>query len=412
MYDIAIIGGGPAGLACVKSSLSNNLRTILIEEGESSLGGACLNRGCIPTKFFLKNSTTNKNWSALLKEKEILVSQIKEPLLLHLKNQGLVFAWGKAEFIDKNTLKVDDKVVKAKNIVISTGSLPRKIIEDKKIVLGEDLLSFPELPDKILVIGAGYIGLEFASLLNNLGKSVTVIEKEPVILPGFDGYFSKRLRTILSRKGIKIDTKNTVSAGDLEEFNLAISAVGRMPNLKMLKLENIGLELNEQGWIKTDEYMRTSIDNIYACGDITGEKLLAYIAEYQADLCIKNILGQNEKIDYQGIAECVFSIPQAAKVGILEDEAKKKGIKYRVVRSNFLKFSSSYLYDDNDGFVQVLVDEKNRIIGAGMISQRAGELINIFSLCIRNSLTLDKLKKCHFIHPTLSEIIPLFLNLS
>jgi dihydrolipoamide dehydrogenase len=177
-----------------------------------------------------------------------------------------------------------------------------------------------------------------------------------------------------------------------------------------LKLQNIGLALDEWGWIKTDKFMKTNLKNVYACGDINGKKFFAYTAEYQAEICINNIAGNKMEEDYTGIPECVFSLPQIAKVGILEEEAKKKNMKYKIANSNFLKFSSSYLHDDVNGFIEIVADEEDRVIGAGIISNMASELISIFSLAIKNNLTLKDLKKCTLIHPTLSEIIPLILK--
>jgi dihydrolipoamide dehydrogenase len=189
-----------------------------------------------------------------------------------------------------------------------------------------------------------------------------------------------------------------------------IVSVGRTPNTKNLGIVKIGLSVNSAGWIKTDKYMRTNLKNIYACGDITGKKLLAYVAEAQAEVCVNNILKKKMEEDYCGIADCVFSLPQIARVGISEEEAKNKNIKHKVIRSNFLKFSSSYVYSDSGGFIQVIVNKRDRIIGASVISNAASELISIFSLVIKNKLKAKDLKKSFFIHPTLSEIIPLFLR--
>ncbi len=237
-----------------------------------------------------------------------------------------------------------------------------------------------------------------------------MIEKEERILPLFDSYLVSRLKIILQRKGIKIETGKDVKDYNLDNFDLIISAVGRVPNSKSLDIETLKLEKSPGGWIKTDQYLRTNLKNIYACGDITGKMLLAYVAEYQAHLCIDNISGKKRKENYKGIGECVFSSPSIAKVGMSEDEAKSKGIKYDLIQSNFMKFSSSYVYGDGDGFIRIIIDKRKRIIGAGIISQVAGELINMLSLCIKNKLTVDDLKKNVFIHPTLSEIIPQLLN--
>jgi len=408
MYDLAIIGAGAAGIACAKAAVREGLKTALIEKDEASCGGTCVNRGCIPAKFFLNSLKSRKTWEDSFKEKEETIKNIKAPLLVFLKKQGVELIWGEASFIDKNSLKVGDKTIEAKNIVIACGSCAKVVSRHPKVIT--DIFSYKQLPGKILIVGAGYIGIELASLLKGLGKDVLVVEKEKRILPNFDGYLAGRLQSVLSRKGIKIDTGKDLIEYNLDDYDLVVSAVGRQPNTQNLNAKRIGLILDSSGWIKTDERMRTNIKNIYACGDITGKKLLAYTAEYQGRLCVSNIKGAGAKEDYTGVAECVFSIPAAASVGLLEDKAKEKNLKYRVIKSNFLKFSSAHVYGDKDGFMEVLVDHKDKIIGAGIISQSAGELISIFSLCIKNNLKLGDLKKCLFIHPTLSEIIPLLLN--
>jgi len=407
MYDLAIIGAGAAGIACAKSAIGNKLHTVLIEERQETFGGTCLNKGCIPTKFFLNSSKLHKSWQDLSGEKDNIIKKVKMPLLRYLEGQGVDILWGEASFLDKNSLSVDGARVEAKNIIVATGSSAKTLPGYPNTIPAEDLFSQPVLPERILIVGAGYIGIEFASLLHNLGKDICVIEKEKTILPGFNYYFSRRLRTILEKKGIKIEIGKDISGCNLDNFDLLISAIGRQPNLQKLKIENAGLMQNQEGWIKTNEYMETNVKSIYACGDTTGKKLLAYTAEYQARICIDNIRGETAEEDYFGLPECVFSMPQMAKVGILEEEAKQRNIKYRVIKSNFLKFSSTYVYGDSDGYIEIVLDSQEKIIGAGIISHLAGELINTFSLCLNSNLTLGDLKKCVFIHPTLSEIIPL-----
>ena len=411
MYEVAIIGAGAAGIACAKGALKAGLRTVLIEESKESLGGTCINRGCIPTKFFLKSSyTPSGTWLDSFKGSQEVIKKIKAPLIPFLEKQGLNLLWGKARFLDRNSLNIAGIPINAKNIIIATGSSPRSIVNNSKVIFAEDLFSKDTIGDKILIIGGGYIGLEVASILRNFGKDVSLIEKEEQILPSFDSYLARRLRVILERKGIKIETGKDVKDCNLDNFDLVISAVGRVPNLEGLDTEVIKLAKASGGWVKTDKYLRTNSKGVYACGDITGRNLLAYVAEYQADICINNIKGKKSREDYKGLSECVFSSPSVAKVGILEDEAKLKGIKYSIIKSNFMKFSSSYVYGDTDGFIEILVDKRKRIIGAGIISQAAGELINILSLCIKNNLKVDDLKRCVFIHPTLSEIIPQLLK--
>ncbi len=410
MHDVAIIGAGPAGISCVKAALASGLKTALIEKDKNSFGGTCINTGCIPTKFFLTQSKFDKGWRDISPQSKKVIDKIKLPLLSFLEKQGLDVVWGEAKFLDKNTLEVGGKKVQAKHIVVATGSSPKRIFSHPKVIVAEQIFEKKDVGEKNLIIGGGYIGLEMASLLYRLGKEVYLVEKEKRILPNFDKYLAMRLKATLVKKGIKIEESKDASQLDFDDFDLVISAVGRVPNTSSLGLEKLGLEVDENGWIKTDKYLKTNIENIYSCGDVTGKKLLAYVAEYQAGICIKNITGSNLEENYSGLPECVFSLPSAAKVGVLEEEAKEKGLKYKAIKSNFLKFSSSYVYDDLNGFIQVLIDEQERVIGAGIISKEAPELISLFSFCIRHGMKLSDLRDNLFIHPTFSEIIPLLLK--
>jgi len=405
MYDLAIIGSGPAGITCAKKALKHKLKTVIIEKDPQLLGGVCLNQGCIPTKFLLKASNNGRSWEDCTNGSQELIKKIKSPLIASLEKQGISFSWGTASFLNNQTLKVEGREIKARYIIVAGGSAPKNLINHSKVVFAQDLFNLKNLPDKILIAGAGAVGIEFGCLLQNFKKDVLLIEKENRILPGFDSYLSQRLQVILRRRGLNIKTAQNITEYNLDDFDLVVSALGRKPNIESLQLENAGIHLDENGWINTDKFTRTNVENVFTCGDINGKKLYAYTAEYQAEICIKNIMGKTEEEDYRGLPECVFSCPQIAQAGILEAEAKQKNIKYTVIKSNFLKFSSAYVYGDTDGFIKLIFDEQERIIGAGIISELAAELINMLSLCIKNNLKLSDIKKCQFIHPTLSEII-------
>ncbi|RKY38129.1 MAG: hypothetical protein DRP72_02410 [Candidatus Omnitrophota bacterium] len=412
MYELAIIGAGAGGIQAAKEAIKNNLKTILIEESPLNFGGICLNKGCIPTKLYLQLTKHNRNLENIFLKKNQIVSSIRKEAFSYLDNKGIEIVWGKAQISDTHTIEIDKKKVVAENIIIATGSIPKRIIEpdERKIFFAEDIFNFSNLPTNILIVGGGSIGLELASFLNNLSKKVVVIEKEEQILPNFERKISQRLRMILEKNGTTIKTSTTLEEFNLEEFDVVFLAGGRIPNTGNLNLEKIGVKTDRSGRIETNEYMQTNISNVFACGDVTSHKMYAYVAEYQAHIILKNILGQKESINYEGISECVFSIPQIAKVGVDEDEAKRMNLTYQIIKTNFRRFSSSYVYQDEDGFIKLLTDSKGKIIGATIISKYACELISIFSIAIRNHLTIDKIKDCFFIHPTLSEIISSFLR--
>jgi|GEM_PF-969677 len=415
MYDLAIIGAGAGGIACAKSALKAGLKILLVDRSFDLFGGTCINRGCIPTKFFLNNIKHGKQWEDIFSSKAQLIDKIRLPLLKHLTTQGVDMMWGQASFVDKHKLIIADQYIEAKNFIIAAGSSPRMLASGPKIVSAEDIFSLPKIPSKILIVGGGYIGIEMASLLHVCGCDITVVEKEERILPGFDQRIVNRFRIILETKGIKIDTGRSYTDYNLNDYGLILMAVGRIPDIQHLQLNNCGVDLDARGWVVTDKRMRTTSDNIYACGDVTGKKMLAYTAEYQAHLCINNITRSMTtpfaEEDYNGLAQCVFSFPQLAHTGISEDEAKAANIKYTVLRTNFLKFSSAYVYDDTDGYMQIILDENRLIIGADIISNHAGELISVLAEAVANKVPADALARCLFVHPTLSEIIPLALRM-
>lgn len=407
MYEIAIIGAGAAGIEAAKLASKHRLRAILIDKGFDDFGGVCLNKGCIPAKYYLNLSRHNRDLHSIYNDKNSIVKKIKDPTLDFLKGEGVDILWGQARFADKNTIAIGDKRIEARNIIIATGSLPQEIIktDNKKVICCDDIFSFSELPSKFLIVGAGVVGLEMACLLRNLDKEVLVIEKEDRILPKFDRALAERLKPILDRKDIKIKLSDDINNYDIEQFDMVVLATGRRPNLDELGCDSIGLAKNNEGWLDVDDTLKTNISSIWACGDTTGRKLLAYVATNQARICINNIVGNKKTEDYKGLAECVFTQPQIAFAGILKDEAEERGIECNVIKSNFFKFSSAYVYSDTNGFIQILVDSDGIIIGAGIISNIASELISIFSLAIRLELKISQLRELSFIHPTISEII-------
>ncbi|MFH1768920.1 MAG: NAD(P)/FAD-dependent oxidoreductase [Candidatus Omnitrophota bacterium] len=407
MYDLVIIGSGPAGIAAARQANHYRLKTAIIDYTSGNFGGTCLNKGCIPAKYYLEQSKYKSDLKLIHQGKQDLIAQIKSSAISYLQRKGIDFLWGRAKFIDSNHLAVNSEEIEAKNIIVATGSIPQSIysLDNQPAVFADDIFSHEELPDNILIVGAGYIGLETACFLHNLGKKVLVIEKEERILPSLDQYLSRRLQTILEKKGVAIRLSQDFIQYDRKQFDMIIYALGRRPNLADLDHKAAGLRQDDQGWLTVDERLHTSAENIFACGDITGQKLLAYVADKQGSIAVENIVGNDCLGDYYGLPECVFTQPQAAFVGILEEEAKKKNIAYKIIKSNFLRFSSAFLYSDTDGFIQVLFDKDDTIIGASVISQLAAELIGLFSFAIRQKTTISQLKKMLFIHPTLSEII-------
>lgn len=410
MYQIAIIGSGPGGIEAAKQAIKAGKKTILFEKDISSFGGTCLNRGCIPTKFFLHNLDKKLSWEEIYINKEKLINNIKNEALTYLQRQGLEVIFEQAKIKDKNTLAFSDKVIKSENIIIATGSKPNMFFDYQpgKIIPAEEIFSLAKLPqEKILIIGAGAIGLELACLLIELGKQVVVIELEKEILPRNNSPLKNRLKIILEKKGINFILGKKADKQLLKDFDLVLIAAGRKPNYEQEYLLSIGIDTDDLGWIKVNNVLQTSLENVYACGDCNGKYFYAYTAEVQARLILKNIiLAKNNRLDLLGLSECIFTRPQFAFINpnlpVLAEDRQIKG---------FLRnYSSSYVYDDTEGIIHLVIDKQNRIKSVSMISEHASELIGYFSLAIREKIPLDNLAKLSFIHPTISEIIPALLR--
>ncbi len=407
MYEILIIGAGAAGIEAAKHAAGAGKKTALIDLNEQAFGGTCLNRGCIPTKLYLYKGLKEKDPSRIFAHKNAVVASLKKAALSFLQKQGVDLIWGNASFSDEHTVSVGSEKIRADHIIVATGSAPRDClgIDAEKIIFAEHLFSLEHLPERFLIVGAGAIGLEFASLLNNLGKKVTVIEKELRILPGFEEMTAQRMKSLLNRSGITIETSAIADNRGFADVDLVLLAAGRRPETTRLNLDEAGIHTDPDGRIIVDETCRTNRAHIYACGDVSARKMYAYIGEYQARVCVDTICGKPAACSFRGIPEGVFTIPQVAQVGLTETDAKKEGIECRVLKTHFAPYSAAVVYDDTAGYLKVLVDSDDRIRGASIISGEACDLISHFAFAIRNNLTRKALAESIFIHPARSEIL-------
>lgn len=440
--DIIVIGGGPGGYVAAIRAAQLGAKVCLIEMDK--LGGTCLNRGCIPTKALYRNaellntlkhiddfginvSALNVDVEKIHLRKQGVIDQLVGGVDQLLKANNVLVLNGKAEFKDKNTIKVtliDNSIeeITAKHIVIATGSIPSippiEGAHSEGIYTSENILNFESIPKTLAVIGGGVIGMEIACIFNSLGTKVTIVEFLPSILAQVDSDITKRLTVSLKKKGIEINTGakvNKIEKNDngyviyaegkkgeieIEAEKLLISA-GRKPMTEGLNLEAIGVDFDKKG-IKVDENFETNIKGIFAIGDVNGKIMLAHAASHQGMFVAEKILGVSEELPSEIVPSCIFVFPEIATVGMSEDEAKAKGISYNVSKFMFGANGKALTLGEGEGFVKVLACE-DKIIGVHIMGPHASDIIHEGALAISNNIGLKEIKNTIHAHPTLSE---------
>ncbi len=421
MYDLAIIGAGWAGFNAALRAKELGLAVCLIDSNQ--IGGTCLNYGCIPTKtliacakvFSLSKRSSNfgieldnlrVNLSAIQEKKDKVIRQLAQGMQSRLS--GIDFIKSPAQIISTREVKVDGRVINTKFILIATGSrpiqLPELKFDGKKIISSDEALVLSEIPQSLLVIGGGVIGCEFASLFSVLGAEVTIAEKMPLLLPAEDREVSRKIEVIFKKKGIKVVAGADVSILKLENYSKVLVCVGRAPNTKGLGLEDLGIQL-KNNWIVVDDYLQSSLDNIYAAGDCTGKVMLAHYAAYQGVMAVQNMFsGNRQKADNSVIPACIFTEPQIASVGLNEDAAVGAGLKIKVHKFDFRASAMAQIIDETEGFVKIISNqETGQIIGASIVGPQATELISVLAVAISGQLTISEVGAMIFAHPTFSE---------
>lgn len=426
--DIIIIGGGPGGYELAAKAASRGLATTLIERDK--LGGTCLNRGCIPTKALLRSAcvaaitrqaaefgvdaaAVTTDYAGAVSRKDGIVAELREGIASMLATAGVEVVTGNALFTGKNVVEVNEESYSAPRIVIATGSRPAllDIPGSSLAITSDDLLKMSELPQSVVIIGGGVIGMEFAGILHEFGVKVTVIEYCKEILPPFDRDIAKRLRTVLSRRGIDIivDAKVTsIEPGKVNyerkgkpatvEAALALMAVGRHPVVPEMP-EDLGLEL-ERGFIKVDDHMATSLPGVYAIGDVNGICMLAHAASAQGDI----VLGECRRVDV--IPATVFTSPECAMVGLTEEQSKERGMDIKVGKALFRANGKALSLGETDGLVKLIANAVDgRIIGCHIMGPHASDLIQVVSNMMALNATVDDMCRAVYGHPTLSEVL-------
>ena len=439
-YDIAVIGGGPGGYVAAIRAAQLGLKTVVIEK--DTVGGTCLNRGCIPTKAYLKHTELihdlkrmdefgiivegySLNWKKMRERKNKVVSKLTGGIRGLFKKNGVDLIKGLGEVISEHQIKVaaeEDKKIWAENIIIATGSAPimpgLKGMELPGVISSKEALDLDELPKRIVIIGGGVIGVEMASIYSSLEVEVTIVEIMDNILVNFDEEMVNILKQNLKKQGVKLLTSSKVTEIIKENDELIVklesektnqiktdkvlAAVGRKPVFS--GLENLDLEM-ENGFIKVNFQMQTSIPGVYAVGDVTGGLLLAHEASAEGITAVKNIIGDNELRDNL-IPNCVYSLPEIASVGMSEEEAKKEGYQINVGRFPFKASGKAVAVASEAGFVKIISDKKwDQILGVQIIGPHATDLIAEAVIAIKLESTSEVLANTIHAHPTLAESV-------
>ena len=442
MYDIAIIGAGPAGYVAAENAGAKGQKVILFEKKE--LGGVCLNEGCIPTKTLLysakmyDNAQGGKKYGITAQEvaydykkiadrKTKVVRKLVAGIKMKMEHHNVEVVRGDAYIQggDGNCINITcgEQTYQAAKLLICTGSEafvpPIPGVENNPAILtNREILSLTAAPESLVVIGGGVIGMEFASFYNSLGIPVTVIEMLPEILGGIDREISEMLRSIYAKKGIKFHLSskvtaiegNTVHFTDSEgncssiEGDKILMSVGRRPVLQGYGLENIPVAV-ERG-IKVNEYMQTSMPNVYAAGDVTGFSLLAHTASREAEVAINHILGVEDKMEYNAIPGIVYTNPEVSSVGLTEEQAEAQGIGYRLSKLP-MTYAGRFVAENEGqtGLCKILTAADGKVLGVHMLGNSSSEFICAACMSITNGLTAEQLRRTVFPHPTVCEIL-------
>jgi len=444
IYDILVIGGGPGGYNCAIRAGQLGLKVACIE-GRGSLGGTCLNVGCIPSKALLHVSemfeTAEKDFAglgiktdveldlpAMMAGKDKTVSALTQGIAFLFKKNKVDYIQGFGKITGSGTVEVAGKTYTAKNIVIATGSevatLPNVDIDEKQIVSSTGALALSEVPEKMLVIGAGVIGLELGSVWRRLGSQVTVVEYLPHILPGMDGEIQKQATRMFKKQKVKFELGRKVTGVSKSKSGLSVTteaaaggkpkdietdvvlvAIGRRPFTDNLGLENVGVNADKRGFIETNHF-KTSAANIWAIGDCTTGPMLAHKAEEEAVAVAELIAGKAGHVNYDVIPGVIYTNPEIACVGQTEEELKEAGIPYKSGKFPFMANSRARANHETDGFVKILAHaETDEILGAHMIGAGVSEMIAEVALAMEfKAASEDIARTCHA-HPTCSEAV-------
>ncbi len=445
-YDVIVIGSGPGGYVCAIRCAQLGLKTACVEK-DKTLGGTCLNVGCIPSKALLQASEKYEEAEKHLGKMGVKISKMSLDLkammghkddVVSANTQGIEFLFkknkidhlkGTGKLEGKGKVSVDGKPYEAKHIILATGSdvvsLPGIEIDEKQIVSSTGALKLPNVPKTMTVIGGGYIGLEMGAVWSRLGATVTIVEYLDRILPGMDNEISKEMLKILKKSGMKFKLSTKVNSakagksgvalevepakgGDKEKIksDVVLVAVGRKPYTEGLGLDNAHVQLDDKGRIDTDNHFKTSGEGVYAIGDVIAGPMLAHKAEEEGVVLAEMIAGQKGHIDYNLIPGVVYTWPEAAQIGKTEEQLKDDKIEYNVGKFPFMANGRARAMNATDGFVKILADKKtDKVLGVHIIGPEAGTLIHEAAITMEFGGSAEDIARTCHAHPTLAEVV-------
>ena len=448
-FDAVIIGGGPGGYVCAIRLAQLGQKTACIES-RGSLGGTCLNVGCIPSKSLLNLSenyhkaknfekigieigSLKLNLPKMMKNKEKAVTVLTKGIEFLFKKNKVTYFKGTGSITGINQISIkssDNKneTIEAKNIIIATGSdpvsLPGVEFDEEKIVSSTGALSLKEVPKKLVVVGGGYIGLEMGSVWSRLGSEVQVVEFLDHITPGMDKEISNEFQKLLKKQGINFNLKTKVETisknntgvtinttddqGNKKKFecDVALISVGRKPNTNNLNLDKAGVEKDKKGRIKVNKNFQTNIKNIYAIGDVIEGPMLAHKAEEEGIAVAEIVSGQSGHVNYDIIPGVIYTSPEVATIGKTEEQLKEQKLDYKVGKFPFMANSRAKAIDEPEGFVKILADSRtDRVLGVHIIGPHAGELIAEMAVAMEFGASSEDIARTCHAHPTFSEAV-------
>jgi len=441
-YDVVIIGSGPGGYVAGIRAGQLGMKVAVVEK-DPFIGGTCTHRGCIPTKALLENADI---YDKVQKAKEFGVTvgdvrldfkagQDRKQAVVDKNAKGIEFLFKKnkverisgfGKLVDKNTIDVDGKQIKAKNIILAMGSVPKDLphikADGKRIINSDHILQLTEVPKSLLVIGAGAVGCEFASIFSRFGAKTTIVEVMPQLLPIEDEEIAKEFTRLMKKKGIDVFTEAKVDACEVTEngvkttitfkgkqqtieTDLVLSATGRRAVTENCGLEKTKVKLDQRGMVEVDQFMRTAEPNIYAIGDIVPTPALAHVASAEGILAIEHMKGLEVRpLQYDHVPNCTYTEPEVASVGLTEKKAKERGYDVKVGKFPFTANSKARILGEAGGLVKIVADKKyDEFLGLHIVGPRATELIVEGCTALELEATAESIAKTIHAHPTLSE---------